>query len=156
MCRETYYNQFIYKKTKQLYWNHTSAWVFSCKFTAYFQKNTSGRLLLNLTDVNYFAKKDPTCGSLLNLLSLIIINLIIINIIISLIINLASYPKIREDVLKSIRSQTFFKTSVLQNFAIFTGNHSRWSLFLIKLQVWRPGSSEFLSMPYFKHSDYRL
>ena len=140
MCRETYYNQFIYKKTKQLYWNHTSAWVFSCKFTAYFQKNTSGRLLLNLTDVNYFAKKDPACGSLLNLL----------------ISYLASYPKIREDVLKSIRSQTFFKTSVLQNFAIFTGNHSRWSLFLIKLQVWRPGSSEFLSMPYFKHSDYRL
>ena len=25
--------------TKQLYWNHTSAWVFSCKFAAYF-KNT--------------------------------------------------------------------------------------------------------------------
>ena len=23
--------------TKQLYWNHTSAWVFSCKFAAYFQ-----------------------------------------------------------------------------------------------------------------------
>ena len=34
----------------QLYWNHTSAWVFSCKFAAYFQKtfleNTSGGLLL--------------------------------------------------------------------------------------------------------------
>ena len=25
-------------KAKQLYWNHTSAWVFSCKFAAYFQK----------------------------------------------------------------------------------------------------------------------
>ena len=25
------------KVAKQLYWNHTSAWVFSCKFTAYFQ-----------------------------------------------------------------------------------------------------------------------
>ena len=36
---------------KQLYWNHTLAWVFSCKFAAYFQntyfpKNTSGWLLL--------------------------------------------------------------------------------------------------------------
>ena len=27
------------KVEKQLYWNHTSAWVFSCKFAAYF-KNT--------------------------------------------------------------------------------------------------------------------
>ena len=38
------------KIAKQLYWNHTSAWVFSCKFAAYFQnnflKNASGRLLL--------------------------------------------------------------------------------------------------------------
>ena len=25
------------KVAKQLYWNRTSAWVFSCKFTAYFQ-----------------------------------------------------------------------------------------------------------------------
>ena len=24
-------------QSKELYWNHTSAWVFSCKFTAYFQ-----------------------------------------------------------------------------------------------------------------------
>ena len=38
------------KVAKQLYLNCTSAWVFSCKFTVYFQnnflKNTSGRLLL--------------------------------------------------------------------------------------------------------------
>ena len=27
------------KVTKQLYWTHTSAWVFSCKFAAYFQQN---------------------------------------------------------------------------------------------------------------------
>ena len=26
---------------KQLYWNHTSAWVFSCKFVAYFQNSFS-------------------------------------------------------------------------------------------------------------------
>ena len=25
------------KMAKELYWNHTSAWVFPCKFTAYFQ-----------------------------------------------------------------------------------------------------------------------
>ena len=25
------------KVAKQLYWDHTSAWVFSCKFTSYFQ-----------------------------------------------------------------------------------------------------------------------
>ena len=28
-------------KTLQLYWNHTSAWVFSCKFAAYFQNTFS-------------------------------------------------------------------------------------------------------------------
>ena len=35
---------------KQLYWNHTSAWVFSCKFAVFlrtlFSKNTYGGLLL--------------------------------------------------------------------------------------------------------------
>ena len=29
------------KVTLQLYWNHTSAWVFSCKFAAYFQNTFS-------------------------------------------------------------------------------------------------------------------
>ena len=29
------------KVLKQLYWNHTSAWVFSCKFAAYFQNTFS-------------------------------------------------------------------------------------------------------------------
>ena len=29
------------KVALQLYWNHTSAWVFSCKFAAYFQNNFS-------------------------------------------------------------------------------------------------------------------
>ena len=33
------------KVGKELYWNHTSAWVFSCKFAAYFQ-NTFEELLL--------------------------------------------------------------------------------------------------------------
>ena len=40
---------------KQLCWNHTSAWVFSCKFTAYFQKpfpeSTSGRSNFESCDV---------------------------------------------------------------------------------------------------------
>ena len=43
------------KVALRLYWNRTSAWVFSCKFAAYFQnifsehpKNTSGGLLLRV------------------------------------------------------------------------------------------------------------
>ena len=36
---------------------------------------------------------------------------------------------------RSNRSQMFFKISVLRNFAIFTGKHLYWSLFLIKLQA---------------------
>ena len=34
------------KVTKQIYWNYTSVWVFSCKFAAYF------RMLLNLNYVD--------------------------------------------------------------------------------------------------------
>ena len=33
--QKCYFNNVV----KQLYWNHASAWVFSCKFAAYF-KNT--------------------------------------------------------------------------------------------------------------------
>ena len=33
------------------------------------------------------------------------------------------------------RSQVFFKTDVLKNFAIFAGKHLHWSLFLIKLHA---------------------
>ena len=40
--------------------------------------------------------------------------------------------------MKSSRSQMFFKIGVLKKFAIFTGKHLCWCLFLIKLQVWRP------------------
>ena len=36
---------------------------------------------------------------------------------------------------RSSSSQMFFKIGVLKNFAIFTGKHLRWSLFLIKLQA---------------------
>ena len=34
------------KVAQQLYWNQTSAWVFSCKFAGDSRKNTSGVLLL--------------------------------------------------------------------------------------------------------------
>ena len=36
---------------------------------------------------------------------------------------------------QSTRSQMFFETGVLNNYAIFTGKHLCWSFFLIKLQV---------------------
>ena len=39
------------------------------------------------------------------------------------------------------RSNMFFKTGVFTNFAIFIGKHLYWSLFLIKLQDWRPAFS---------------
>ena len=41
-CRSVYS---IKLQSTLICWNHTSAWVFSCKFATYFQ-NTSGRLLL--------------------------------------------------------------------------------------------------------------
>ena len=50
------------KVARQLYWNHTSAWVFSCKFAAnfrtHFLKNTSGGLLLALLWYNTSSIKN--------------------------------------------------------------------------------------------------
>ena len=47
------------KVAKQFYWNHTLAWVFSCKFAAYFQntfhKNTYGRLLFLSTSYGFYS-----------------------------------------------------------------------------------------------------
>ena len=40
-------------------------------------------------------------------------------------------------IFRSSHSQMFFKVSVLKIFAIFTGKHLCWILFLIKLQDWR-------------------
>ena len=37
--------------------------------------------------------------------------------------------------LKSSRLQMFFKIGSIKNFAIFTGKHLCWELFLIKLQI---------------------
>ena len=34
----------------------------------------------------------------------------------------------------------FFRIGILKNFAMFTGKHFRWSLFLIKLQAFRPST----------------
>ena len=41
---------------------------------------------------------------------------------------------------KSSRSQIIFEISSIKNFAIFTGKHLFWGLFLIKLQVFRPAT----------------
>ena len=38
---------------------------------------------------------------------------------------------------RSSRSQIVFKIGVLKNFAVFTGTHLCWILFLIKFQAWR-------------------
>ena len=43
-------------------------------------------------------------------------------------------------IIRSSRSQIFFKNDVLKHFANFTRKHLRWSLFLIKLQVFRPAT----------------
>ena len=42
ICRRTPMSKCDFNKVaKQLYWNHTSAWVFSCKFAAYLQSTFS-------------------------------------------------------------------------------------------------------------------
>ena len=46
----------------------------------------------------------------------------------------------RERNYRSCHSQIFFKIGVYKNFESFTGKHLCWSLFLIKLQTWRPAT----------------
>ena len=46
-----------------------------------------------------------------------------------------SHPKISVFIDRSSRSQMFLEIDVLKDFAIFTGKHLCWSLFLIKLQT---------------------
>ena len=41
---------------------------------------------------------------------------------------------------RSSRLKMFYKIVVLKNFAIFTGKHLCWSLFFIKLQIWKPAT----------------
>ena len=43
-----------------------------------------------------------------------------------------------KSIIRSSRSQMFIKIGALKNFANFTGKHLCWSLFLIKLQAFRP------------------
>ena len=50
------------------------------------------------------------------------------------------YKKLSEKRCRSSRVQMFFKLGVLADFAIFTGKHLCWSLFLIKLQGLRPAT----------------
>ena len=50
------------------------------------------------------------------------------------------YTASKTSLHRSSRRQILFQIGVLKNFAIFTGKHLCWSLFLIKLQDWNPAT----------------
>ena len=43
------------KVANQLYWNHTSAWVFSCKFAAYLHNSCFEKHLWGTTSANFYS-----------------------------------------------------------------------------------------------------
>ena len=43
------------KVVNQLYWNHTSAWLFSCKFAAYLQNSCFDEYLWGTTSANFYS-----------------------------------------------------------------------------------------------------
>ena len=45
---------------------------------------------------------------------------------------------LRDNILQKQQPKVLYKKAVLKNFAIFAGKHLCWSLFLIKLQAFRP------------------
>ena len=53
------------------------------------------------------------------------------------LIQLISIRKLRKKLYRSSHKRCSIKKGVLKNFAILTGKHLCWSLFLIKLQAWR-------------------
>ena len=55
------------KVAKQIYWNHTSAWVFSCKFRTPSPKNTSGWLHLIMPESYYKRCFDGALNTVVDL-----------------------------------------------------------------------------------------
>ena len=47
------------KVADQIYWNHTSIWVFSCKFAAYLQKSCFDKTLWATTSANFHSTCLP-------------------------------------------------------------------------------------------------
>ena len=47
------------KVANQLYWNHTSAWVFSCKFAAHLQNSCFDEHLWGTTSANFYSTCLP-------------------------------------------------------------------------------------------------
>ena len=101
------------KVAKQLYWIHTLAWMFSCKFAAYFQntflKNTSGRLILNISFIKSFIPVEYVCSFPY------VINCIFRNL------KLLSYVGADS---RSSCSEVFLVKGVLKTCRKFTGEHS--------------------------------
>ena len=99
------------KIAKELYWNHTSEWVFSCKFAEYFQ--------------NTFSKEHPWRAasqfwgfSMLMLQSKSLFSL---------------YSRQIYSNCRSSRPEVFCKKAVLRNFTKFFGKHLCRSLFFNNL-----------------------
>ena len=44
------------------------------------------------------------------------------------------------EIFRSSRTEMHFKIGVLRKFAMFTGRHLCWSLFLIRFQAWKPAT----------------
>ena len=114
------------------YWNHTFAWVFSCKFAVYtpFPTITSGGLHLDVT------------GHLSHRVKFYLNGTINVN---------SQLPSVQIQKERDFTNYTFLVTSyfprsnhqsysimngVLRNFAKFTGKHLRQSLFFNKVQAW--------------------
>ena len=66
---------------------------------------------------------------------------------------------IQGDIMQKQPREEFYKRSVLKIFAIFTGKHLSWSLFIIKLQALRPEGlnfDKFLKTLFFSEHLWRM
>ena len=64
-CSENMQQIYRRKLLKQLYWNHTSAWLLSCKFAAYFQNSFSGEHLWVTASGSFMPRLSETLNRLL-------------------------------------------------------------------------------------------
>ena len=65
------------KVALQLYWNHTSAWVFSCKFVAYFQNTFTSEDITAMVGISAITQLFWMTNSLVKMFSLVLQILII-------------------------------------------------------------------------------
>ena len=125
------------KVVLQLYWNHTSAWVFSCKFAAYFQNifseehlwtQASDRLSLTIYLIFFFLSKAKIAKNPLSslhwsdlILLLIVYSTYVLQLLQKLTLSLTkvTHCAVKTTLTRQTRSWHIFLIDILKNTSMY-------------------------------------